>query len=76
MRLDGTIDLEIKLAGGSGGAGEIAGYASLFDAEADDYGDTIAPGAFAASLAEHKAAGTMPLMTPTTRATTGACRRS
>jgi len=42
-------------------AGIIAGYASTFNA-ADAHGDVVAPGAFGASLAAHKAAGTMPLM--------------
>lgn len=40
--------------------GEIAGYASTFGGEPDSYGDVIAPGAFADSLAAHKAKGTMP----------------
>ena len=42
--------------------GEFEGYASTFGGEPDSYGDVIAPGAFAESLAEHKAAGTMPKM--------------
>lgn len=42
--------------------GEIEGYGSTFGGEPDSYGDVIAPGAFAESLADHKAAGTMPKM--------------
>lgn len=60
MKIDDTLDFEIKLA--PGGKGEISGYASIFDDAPDDYGDVIAPGAFAASLAEHKAADGAPLM--------------
>jgi HK97 family phage prohead protease len=41
--------------------GNIEGYGSVFDV-LDSYGDRIAAGAFKASLAEHKAAGTMPAM--------------
>jgi HK97 family phage prohead protease len=42
--------------------GEFEGYGSTFGGEPDSYGDVIAPGAFADSLAAHKAAGTMPKM--------------
>lgn len=42
--------------------GEIEGYGSTFGGEPDSYGDVIAPGAYSESLAEHKAAGTMPKM--------------
>lgn len=42
--------------------GVITGYGSTFGGTPDSYGDVIAPGAFARSLAEHKAAGTMPLL--------------
>ena len=41
-------------------SGEFEGYGSTFGGEPDSYGDVIAPGAFAESLAAHKAAGTMP----------------
>ncbi|MFA5119830.1 phage major capsid protein [Zavarzinia sp.] len=41
--------------------GLIEGFAARFD-EADSYGDVIERGAFAASLAEHRAAQTMPVM--------------
>lgn len=41
--------------------GSIEGYGSVFGVE-DDYGDVIEPGAFAASLKAHAAAGTMPAM--------------
>lgn len=42
-------------------AGEIVGIASAFG-NPDAMGDIVAPGAFAVSLSEHKAAGTMPAM--------------
>jgi HK97 family phage prohead protease len=42
--------------------GEFEGYGSTFGGEPDSYGDVIAPGAFADSLAAHKAAGSMPKM--------------
>lgn len=54
------IAIEVKLAAGN--AGSIAGYASLFGKPADLVNDVIAPGAFAATLREHKAAGTLPAM--------------
>ena len=38
-----------------------SGYGSVFG-NVDSYGDVVAPGAFRASLAGHKAAGTSPLM--------------
>jgi hypothetical protein len=38
-----------------------SGYGSVFG-NVDSYGDVVAPGAFRASLEEHKAAGTSPLM--------------
>jgi uncharacterized protein len=41
--------------------GSIEGYGSVFGVK-DNYEDIIAPGAFAASLKTHKAAGTMPAM--------------
>lgn len=44
-----------------GDAMTIAGYGSVFG-NVDSYGDVIAPGAFAKSLAAHKAAGTAPQM--------------
>lgn len=42
--------------------GLVEGYASVFGGAPDSYGDIIAPGAFAQSLARHKREGTMPLM--------------
>lgn len=42
--------------------GEFEGYGSTFGGEPDSYGDVIAAGAFADSLAAHKTAGTMPKM--------------
>ena len=41
--------------------GEFEGYGAVFG-NTDWHGDMIVPGAFAASLAQHKAAGTMPAM--------------
>lgn len=41
--------------------GEISGYGAIFD-NVDLQGDTISPGAFQSSLAEHRAQGTRPAM--------------
>lgn len=41
--------------------GSVEGYGSVFG-QPDTYDDVITPGAFAASLAAHRAAGTMPAM--------------
>jgi len=47
-----SLPFELKeLVDVSGGGWEIAGYASTFGGEADEYGDVIAPGAFKASIA-------------------------
>jgi len=55
--------LEVKLAGvdNETEAKSFSGYGAYFG-NIDSYGDIIAPGAFAKSLANHEAAGTMPLM--------------
>ena len=45
----------------AGEEGVIEGFGSVFGQE-DAYGDVVVPGAFAASLAEHRAANTMPAM--------------
>lgn len=50
--------LQLKATGDDG---TIEGYGSVFGVR-DDYDDVIAPGAFGASLAEHRTAGTMPAM--------------
>lgn len=42
--------------------GEFEGYGSTFGGEPDSHGDIIAPGAYADSLAEHAARGSMPKM--------------
>nr|WP_304504796.1 HK97 family phage prohead protease [Defluviimonas sediminis] len=42
--------------------GHISGLASPFGGEPDTYGDVIAPGAYAASLARHEAEKTAPVM--------------
>lgn len=49
-----SVPFEVKeIVNVDGGGWEIAGYASTFnDSEPDYYGDTIAPGAFAASIAK------------------------
>ena len=53
-------DLEVKFA--TDEAGTLSGYASVFEGDPDSYGDVIARGAFTRSLAEHKAAGSAPLL--------------
>lgn len=57
MTIDGV---EWKFAA-EGDAMTLSGYGAVFG-NVDAYGDVIAPGAFAASLAAHKSAGTMPQM--------------
>lgn len=57
---DDRFDIEVKFA--TDEAGTITGYASVFEGEPDSYGDIIARGAFTTSLAEHKAAGSSPLL--------------
>jgi HK97 family phage prohead protease len=49
--------LELKFVD-SGTAGEFSGYAAAYTK--DSHNDVIRPGAFAASIAAHKSAGTMP----------------
>lgn len=53
------VRLEIKLASDDG---LVEGYGSTFNGQPDAYGDVVLPGAFAESIAQHKQAGTMPLM--------------
>jgi len=53
---------ELKAVDGDAETGTIEGYASTFGGAPDAYGDVIAPGAFAESLAAHRRAGTSPLM--------------
>lgn len=55
-----TAPLELKFAG-DGTAGEFEGYGAVFG-NTDAHGDRVVPGAFAASIAEHKSRGTMPAM--------------
>lgn len=52
--------LELKFVS-EGDAGTFSGHAAIFG-NIDSHRDTIRPGAFAASLAAHKAAGTMPAL--------------
>lgn len=54
--------LTIKLSGPAAASGEISGYASTFGGEPDSYGDIIAPGAYALSLADLRQRGEAPLM--------------
>jgi HK97 family phage prohead protease len=58
--------LETRFIGEDAAQGIISGYASVWagqpGGEVDSYGDQIARNAFSATLAEHKAAGTMPPM--------------
>lgn len=54
--------LEIETKFQTADAGLLSGYASVFGGKPDSYGDVIAPGAYAASLKEHREAGTVPLM--------------
>ena len=54
-----TIPLQARASGESG---ILEGYASTFGGPPDSFGDIVAPGAFAETLAEHKAAGTAPAM--------------
>jgi len=51
---------EFKFASG-GDVGAFSGYGSVFNT-LDSHGDIIKPGAFSKTLAQHKAAGSMPLM--------------
>lgn len=53
-----AFSFEIKAVGDDG---TIEGYGSVFDVK-DSYDDVIKPGAYTATLADHKAAGTMPAM--------------
>lgn len=46
----------------TGEAGQFEGYASTFGGAPDSHGDIIAAGAYADTLAAHKAAGSMPKM--------------
>lgn len=53
-----AVALELKATGEDG---TIEGYGSVFGV-VDDWDDVVAKGAFTASLADHKAAGTMPAL--------------
>lgn len=61
MRLRGEIRAHFETKFVSEGTGEFEGYASVFDV-VDYYRDTIVPGAFAETLAEHERRGTKPRM--------------
>lgn len=53
--------LDLKLAGGNAEAMEFSGYGAVFG-NVDSYGDVIAPGAFAETLAAAKSGGHWPVM--------------
>ncbi len=59
MRIEKAAGTELRFAPDE--AGTVAGYAVLWGRR-DLYGDVLRPGAFARSLAAHRAAGTRPLM--------------
>ena len=61
MRPFQTAPLQLKFAADDA-LGSFTGYASTFGGDPDSHGDLIAPGAFAASLARHSAAGTRPAL--------------
>jgi len=50
--------VQVKFANAEKGI--VSGYASSFGGSPDSFGDIVAAGAFARTLAEHKAAGTVP----------------
>lgn len=53
---------EVKLAGGDGDPVTVEGYGSVFNTSPDSYGDVIAAGAYAKTIAAiGKAGGTLPL---------------
>lgn len=54
------VALELKRA--SAPTGEIEGYAATFNGAPDSFGDVVASGAFARTIAEHKAKKSMPAM--------------
>ncbi len=56
-----SFPLAIKFSGASE-AGSFSGYGSTFGGNPDAYGDVIAAGAFAKSIAAHRAAGTSPAL--------------
>lgn len=51
-----------RFEGKASAQGRVEGLASPFGGDPDAYGDIIAQGAFSASLAKHKSAGTAPAM--------------
>ncbi|WP_408093771.1 HK97 family phage prohead protease [Rhodoplanes sp. SY1] len=56
-----SFPIALKFAPGAE-QGELVGYASTFGGMPDGHGDLVAPGAYTKSLAEHRAADTMPAM--------------
>lgn len=57
-----SLRCEIKALRDADEKGTFEGLASTFRGQPDSFGDVIAPGAFTKSLAEHKAADTMPAL--------------
>lgn len=55
-----SLPLEFKFDSSS--LGSVKGYASVWGGPPDSYGDIIQRGAFAKTIAEHKAQGSMPIM--------------
>lgn len=58
MRFSPAFGLEVKASG----QGVVEGLASVFNGPPDSFGDVVAPGAFAKSIASHRAEKTSPLM--------------
>ncbi|MFG1465250.1 HK97 family phage prohead protease [Xanthobacter sp. DSM 24535] len=54
--------LELKFDATATASGKVKGYASTFGGVPDSHGDIIQAGAFARTIAEHQAAGFMPMM--------------
>lgn len=63
LKLDGSaLRFGLALEAKASAQGRVSGLASPFGGEPDAYGDVIAPGAYAASLARHKSENTVPVM--------------
>lgn len=56
-----SLEVQFKFATTDAGANSFNGYGAVFS-NTDSYGDIIAKGAFAKTLADHKSAGTTPAM--------------
>lgn len=60
--LRGSPPLEAKFATGPDESGTVSGYGSVFGGPPDFYGDVVVPGAFAKTIAEHRADNRAPAM--------------